>query len=584
MSIASKLIKLETDISNAYDSIETKEGTIPANKNTENLKNAILSIPTGIDTSDATATANDILSPKTAYANGVKLTGALKTQNKTVNPKTSQQVITADNGNVNIFYNGEFKSEVGDIHYQFVSGNVRNFSFSTNPNIVLGCVNTGSGAGPTYNIYFDNPLDVTDMETLSIDFQFDNLWGTHFGIWLSDNNTDYSETDRVYYKGDGAGQSRTTFEIDTSNMTGYKYLRFRCGTGTTNWNTATKYFRIYQISALYTGSKLLNQVTVNAVTSSIDSNIVASNIKSGVSILGVSGNVVELNGETKTITPTTSQQTITPTSPKNAITEVTVNAVTSSIDNNIVAGNIKKDISILGVTGTYEGSGGGGDTILDVGSNNVSVSGTTLVFEEAKPYIELEYIESSGTQWIDTGYKPSNNTNIQYHGVYEGKGSSQYIATLFGVSQSSNPLKLLTVSGYDNDISGGPLPSVYYSNINYNSNINYDLTNKDLSIKLENGIFTFNIDNNVVVKDFSSAPDFSLPYNLTIFCYNSNNNKNFTSKGKLYSFKIYEGNTIVRDYIPVKRKSDLEVCLYDKVSNTFFTNNGTGSFIAGNEV
>ena len=34
--------------------------------------------------------------------------------------------------------------------------------------------------------------------------------------------------------------------------------------------------------------------------------------------------------------------------------------VTSAIDSNIQAGNIKKDVTILGVTGTYEGSGGGG--------------------------------------------------------------------------------------------------------------------------------------------------------------------------------------------------------------------------------
>ncbi|MBQ5696166.1 MAG: hypothetical protein IIV48_05875 [Clostridium sp.] len=47
MSIASKLTKLETDITNAYSSINTKGGTIPNNKNTENLQNAISSIPTG---------------------------------------------------------------------------------------------------------------------------------------------------------------------------------------------------------------------------------------------------------------------------------------------------------------------------------------------------------------------------------------------------------------------------------------------------------------------------------------------------------------------------------------------------------
>ena len=36
--------------------------------------------------------------------------------------------------------------------------------------------------------------------------------------------------------------------------------------------------------------------------------------------------------------------------------------IAPSIDSNIVPGNIKKDVTILGVTGTYEGEGGGGST------------------------------------------------------------------------------------------------------------------------------------------------------------------------------------------------------------------------------
>ena len=97
-------------------------------------------------------------------------------------------------------------------------------------------------------------------------------------------------------------------------------------------------------------------ITVNAVTSSIDSDIKATNIKSGVNILGVNGSVVELNGQTKTVSPTTSEQTITPDSPKNGLTSVTVEAVTSSIDSNITAGNIKDGVTILGVTGNFDPS------------------------------------------------------------------------------------------------------------------------------------------------------------------------------------------------------------------------------------
>ena len=47
MSISSKLEKLAADITSAYSAVNTKGGTIPSNKNTENLANAITSIPQG---------------------------------------------------------------------------------------------------------------------------------------------------------------------------------------------------------------------------------------------------------------------------------------------------------------------------------------------------------------------------------------------------------------------------------------------------------------------------------------------------------------------------------------------------------
>lgn len=66
-----------------------------------------------------------------------------------------------------------------------------------------------------------------------------------------------------------------------------------------------------------------------------------------------------VNGEEITVTPSTVKQVYTPSTGYNAITRVDVDAVTNSIDNNIAPENIKKDVTILGITGTLEEGAGG---------------------------------------------------------------------------------------------------------------------------------------------------------------------------------------------------------------------------------
>ena len=72
-------------------------------------------------------------------------------------------------------------------------------------------------------------------------------------------------------------------------------------------------------------------------------------------IAAVASTLVPKPSQDKTVTPTTSEQTITADSGK-VLGTVTVSAVTAAIDANIVAGNIKDGVTILGVTGTYDGN------------------------------------------------------------------------------------------------------------------------------------------------------------------------------------------------------------------------------------
>lgn len=50
-----------------------------------------------------------------------------------------------------------------------------------------------------------------------------------------------------------------------------------------------------------------------------------------------------------------------------------------------------------------------------------------------------------------------------------------------------------------------------------------------------------------------------------------------------YSFKIWNGDTKLRDFIPCYRKSDTVAGMYDIVNKVFYTNCGTGQFLLGPE-
>lgn len=106
--------------------------------------------------------------------------------------------------------------------------------------------------------------------------------------------------------------------------------------------------------------------------------------------------IVELKGQVKTVVPSTSEQTISPDAQYNGLTSVTVNAVTSAIDSNIVADNIKKDVSILGVTGTYAPEEG-----IDTSDATATAN---QILEGATAYVNGEKITGTVAPLTNTGH------------------------------------------------------------------------------------------------------------------------------------------------------------------------------------
>lgn len=52
---------------------------------------------------------------------------------------------------------------------------------------------------------------------------------------------------------------------------------------------------------------------------------------------------------------------------------------------------------------------------------------------------------------------------------------------------------------------------------------------------------------------------------------------------KFYNFQIYRGDTIIRNFVPVVRKTDNRAGYYDTVNHAFTSSTGSAQFIAGND-
>ncbi len=71
-------------------------------------------------------------------------------------------------------------------------------------------------------------------------------------------------------------------------------------------------------------------------------------------------------------------------------------------------------------------------------------------------------------------------------------------------------------------------------------------------------------------------------YSTLLFAYRTDR---YHFNGKIYYFKWLDSNNeLVQDLVPCYRKSDNEIGMYDLVSNTFYINAGTGTFIKGPDV
>ena len=186
-------------------------------------------------------------------------------------------------------------------------------------------------------------------------------------------------------------------------------------------------------------------------------------------------------------------------------------------------------------------------------------------------YTQLNYIQSTGTQYVDTGMKTTNETSIIIDAQVLAMNQEQYGGgLLFG---SCNPVQN---SGHEAYV------WQYKFNAVYNSTANVDtqtLTVGDrLRVEFMKNVCTVIKNGQVFYTHTFSPSSFTSTVNLYLFVLPRSTR--YFGKIKLYSCEIYEGSSLVRDFIPCKNPSN-EIGLYDLVTKEFYGNAGTGAFIGG---
>lgn len=184
-------------------------------------------------------------------------------------------------------------------------------------------------------------------------------------------------------------------------------------------------------------------------------------------------------------------------------------------------------------------------------------------------YTKLEYLQSSGTQYIDTGVYPNQDTRVvcdvellesgRAYGIFGsriGYGNTAFDVFAFGLNSTQD------FQDDYNKQSNAPLAS----------SISKFLIDKNKNLTVING-----------VESIFSQSTFSVQYPMYLFGVNTSGTpNNQLGDLRVFSCQIYDNGTIVHNFVPCKDKNGL-IGLYDTVEQRVYLNAGTGSFVAGPE-
>ena len=188
-------------------------------------------------------------------------------------------------------------------------------------------------------------------------------------------------------------------------------------------------------------------------------------------------------------------------------------------------------------------------------------------------YTRLEYIQSTGTQYIDTGVKGNLSTKVVLDLQIPAYNDNGYILGT-RTAQNTNAFVIGSNSG---KFVSATYPFAQFDSVNptvVQQAPNFDL-NRHVYELSSNGFYI----DGVLRTSYSNPTSFTTQENLTLF---GRYHSGTFAYGvfRAYGLKLYENNVLVRNFIPAKNSSNV-VGMYDIVNNSFYQKQGSGDFIAG---
>lgn len=179
-------------------------------------------------------------------------------------------------------------------------------------------------------------------------------------------------------------------------------------------------------------------------------------------------------------------------------------------------------------------------------------------------YTHLDYIQSSGTQYINTGFIPNSNSRIVVKALLNTAHS------IYGINQS----------GANFNMTGSPRNGgvMYYYWGNGGASTETNMFNQ---------VHTFEQDKNICRVDgnlYHTYTASSWTATIPVFLFGRNNGSlNDSGTARIYSCQLYDNGQLVRNFIPCKNASGT-IGMYDTVGQAFYGNAGSGSFTIGGDM